>query len=120
MARINTDNAEKSRGVFAARMERLFLQIPSQASLQVSFQKTAILASRACPVLFLDANSWHFSSSRAWREKQGRSRSERAMCFHNPVQARFVKGFEKAAPAWLAQAPPCAFALSVYILVIRG
>jgi hypothetical protein len=40
--------------------------------------------------------------------------------FSQSRASSIVKGFEKAAPAWLAQAPPCASALSVYILVIRG
>jgi hypothetical protein len=46
-------------------------------------------------VFFLDANSWQISSSRARREKQGCSRSERATRFHNPLQARLLRDFKK-------------------------
>jgi hypothetical protein len=31
------------------------------------------------------------------------------MCFHSPVASSLAKGFESAAPAWLAQAQPCMF-----------
>jgi hypothetical protein len=40
--------------------------------------------------------------------------------FSKSRASSIVKGFEKAMPAWLAEAPPCTSALSVYILVIRG
>jgi hypothetical protein len=40
--------------------------------------------------------------------------------FSKSRASSIVKGFEKATPAWLAQAPPCTSVLSVYILVIRG
>jgi hypothetical protein len=72
MARINTDNAEKSRGVFAARMERLFLQIPSQASLQVSFQKNRHPDKPGVPRSFSGCQFLAISSSRARSEKQDR------------------------------------------------
>jgi hypothetical protein len=34
--------------------------------------------------------------------------------FSKSRASSIVKGFEKAAPAWLAQAPPCAFPIRVY------
>ena len=40
--------------------------------------------------------------------------------FSQSRASSLVKRFEDAAPAWLAQAPPCASALSVYMRVIRG
>ena len=79
MARINTDGeAEKSRGLFAARMEQLFCKFPRKQACRCLFKNPAIPASRACPALCLEANSWQFlhlaqdAKSRAAREASER------------------------------------------------
>jgi len=69
---------QKNHGVYCCANGAAFLQIPSQASLQMSFQNPAIPASRAYPVFFLEANSWQFlhlaqgAKSRAAREASER------------------------------------------------
>ena len=78
MARINTDNAEKSRGIFAARMRGVFANFLASKLADVFSKNPANPASRACPVFFLDANSWQFlhlaqgAKSRDAREVRGR------------------------------------------------
>jgi hypothetical protein len=62
------------------------LQIHLQASLQVSFQKPHHPGKPGVTRVFLDANSILDLAQSA--KKQDHSRSERAMFFHNPVQAR--------------------------------
>ena len=58
--RKSNGEAEKSRGLFAARMERLFCKSPCKQACRCLYKNPAIPASRACPVFFLEANSWQF------------------------------------------------------------
>jgi hypothetical protein len=118
MARINTDNAEKSRGVFAARMERLFLQIPSQASLQLSFQKPRHPGKPGMPRAFSGCQFLALFFLSRMARKAGPLAEREGDVFSQSRASSLVIGFENSAPAWLAQAPPFASALSVYILVI--
>jgi len=120
MARINTDNAEKSRGVFAARMERLFLQIPSQASLQVSFQKPRHPGKPGMPCAFSGCQFLAlFFLSRIAR-KAGPLAEREGDVFSQSRASSLVKGFENAAQLGLPKHRPALLSLSVYIRVIRG
>ena len=79
---------QKNHGVIRCANGAAFLQIPSQASLQMSFQKPRHPGKPGVPRFFLNANSWQVlylaqgAKSRVTREARG------AMCLHNPVQAR--------------------------------
>ena len=102
MARINTDGeAEKLRELFAARMERLFCKSPRKQACRCLFKNPTSPASRTCPVLFLDANSWHFldleqgAKSRATRGASGRVGD----VVSQSRASSLVKGFENATPA---------------------
>ena len=79
MARINTDGeAEKLRGLFAARMEQPFCKSPRKQARRCLLKKPAIPASRACPALFLEANSWQFFHlAQDAKSKAAREASER-------------------------------------------
>ncbi|NBR49428.1 hypothetical protein EBU02_11405 [bacterium] len=76
MARINTDKGEKITVVIRCANGAAFLKIPSQASLQMSFQKPRHPGKPGEPRVFSGSQFLAISSSRARREKQGRSRSE--------------------------------------------
>lgn len=65
-------------------MERHFCKSTRKRPCRCLFKNPAIPASRACPVFFLDANSWQFlhlaqrAKSRAARGASGRFRNRRA------------------------------------------
>jgi hypothetical protein len=106
------EEAEKSWGLFAARMQR--------HSYKASFK-------RDCRCLFKNSDSrqagvapcflGNFFISRKAR-KAGLLAKRVSDAISQSRASSLVKGFENAAPAWLDQALPCASALFVYIRVI--
>ena len=95
--RKSNGEAEKPRGLFAARMERLFCKSPRKQVCRCLFKNPAIPASRVCPVFFLKANSWQFlhlaqgAKSRAVRVASERFRNRRVgklACQKSLIQKR--------------------------------
>jgi hypothetical protein len=96
---------QKKTGLIRFANGAAFLQIPSQASLQMSFQKPHYPGKPGVHRFFLDANSWQFLILR--KARKARALAERVDAEFSQFRASTLeKGFEKAAPAWLAQALP--------------
>jgi hypothetical protein len=73
----------------------------SQAGLQMLFHNTSPLGNQAQPSVF---------SQKSLREAkaQGHLRSRMSAVLSESRASSHAKGFESTAPAWLAQAQPCA------------
>ena len=78
-----------------------------QARLRVPFQNISPLGK---PIATL-CHSLHPSPYLAQGAKSRALAKQEGDVFSQSRASSLVKGFEKAAPAWLAQAPPCASAL---------
>jgi hypothetical protein len=84
---------------------------PSKAGLRMLFHNTSPLGNQAQTSVF-QKDFW---------AKQGHLRSRMSDVFSQSRASSLAKGFESAAPAWLAQAQPCVpLSSSVPIRVIRG
>ena len=109
----------KKAGPLAKRVSDVFSQ--SRASkLADVFTKTSLSrqAGRA-PYFFWTPILGNFFISRKAR-KAGPLAKRVSDTISQSRASSLVKRFENAAPAWLAQVPPCASALSVPICAIRG
>jgi len=115
MARINTDKGEKITVVIRCANGAAFLKIPSQASLQMSFQKPRHPGKPGEPRVFSGSQFLAiFFISRKTR-KAGLLVKRVSDVFLQSRASSLVKGFENAAPAWLEQALPCASPLFVWV-----
>jgi hypothetical protein len=111
---------QKNHGFYSLRKWSGFFSNPLASKLPDVFLKTppSRQAGRA-PCFFWTPILGNFFISRKAR-KAGPLAKRVSDAISQSRASLLVKRFEKAAPAWLAQVPPCASALSVYIRVIRG
>ena len=105
---------QKNHGVYSPREWSGFFANLLASKLADVFSKTppSRQAGRA-PCFFWTPILGNFFISRKAR-KAGPLAKRVSDVFSQSRASSLVKGFEKAAPAWLAQAPPCAFPIRVY------
>jgi hypothetical protein len=105
---------QKNHGVYSLRERSSFFANSLASKLADVFSKTppSRQAGRA-PLFFWMPILGNFFISRE-AQKAGPLAKRVSDVFSQSRASSIVKGFEKAAPAWLAKAPPCAFPIRVY------